>query len=89
MANTLKDQSVIVGIGQTDFSKNSGRSEVQLASECVRAAIQDAGLNPSDIDGMTSFTLDTSDEIEVARNVAGQDGIGISGEQLHRRVFTV
>ena len=35
MTRTLKDQAVIVGIGQTDFSKNSGRSEMQLAAECV------------------------------------------------------
>jgi acetyl-CoA acetyltransferase len=69
MAITLNDQAVIVGIGQTDFSKNSGRSELQLAAECAREAIADAGLAPSQIDGMTSFTLDTSDEIEVARNV--------------------
>jgi len=69
MANTLNDQAVIVGIGQTDFSKNSGRSELQLAAECVREAIADAGLEPAQIDGMTSFTLDTTDEIEVARNV--------------------
>jgi acetyl-CoA acetyltransferase len=72
MASTLKDQAAIVGIGQTDFSKNSGRSELQLAAECVRAAIADADLRPADIDGMTTFTLDTSDEIEVARSV----GIG-------------
>ena len=72
MTRTLKDQTVIVGIGQTDFSKNSGRSEMQLAAECVKAAIADAGLQPSDVDGMTTFTLDTNDEIEVARCV----GIG-------------
>ena len=69
---TLKDEAVIVGIGQTDFSKNSGRSELQLAAECVKAAIQDAGLSPADIDGMTTFTLDTTDEIDVARSL----GIG-------------
>jgi acetyl-CoA acetyltransferase len=69
MPITLRDQAAIVGIGQTDFSKNSGRSELQLAAECVKAAIEDAGLEPSDIDGMTSFTLDSSDEIEVARCV--------------------
>jgi acetyl-CoA acetyltransferase len=67
MPTTLKDEAAIVGIGQTDFSKNSGRSELQLAAECVKAAIEDAGLRPVDIDGMTTFTLDTSDEIEVAR----------------------
>jgi acetyl-CoA acetyltransferase len=69
MAITLNDQAVLVGIGQTDFSKNSGRSELQLAAECVKAAIADAGLEPSQIDGMTSFTLDSTDEIEVARSV--------------------
>ena len=73
MARTLEDQAVIVGIGQTDFSKNSGRSEMQLAAECVKAAIADAGLQPSDVDGMTTFTLDTNDEIEVARCVGVGD----------------
>ena len=73
MGTTLHNEAVIVGIGQTDFTKNSGRSEVQLAAECTKAAIADAGLEPSDIDGMTSFTLDTSDETEVARNVGCGD----------------
>jgi acetyl-CoA acetyltransferase len=72
MPTTLKDEAAIVGIGQTEFSKNSGRSELQLACEAVAAAIEDAGLHPSDVDGMTTFTLDTSEEIEVARAV----GIG-------------
>ena len=72
MPTTLKDEAAIVGIGQTEFSKNSGRSEVQLASEAIAAAIADAGLEPSQIDGLTTFTMDTSDEIEVARAV----GIG-------------
>lgn len=68
----LKDQAAIVGIGQTEYSKNSGRSEVQLSCEAVKAALDDAGLSPGDVDGMTTFTMDTSDEIEVARAV----GIG-------------
>ena len=72
MPTTLKDEAAIVGIGQTEFSKNSGRSEVQLASEAIKAALDDAGLRPSDVDGMTTFTLDSSDEIELARAV----GIG-------------
>ena len=72
MPTTLKDEAVIAGIGQTEFSKNSGRSELQLSAEAVKAALDDAGLKPSDVDGMTTFTLDTSDEIEVARAV----GIG-------------
>jgi acetyl-CoA acetyltransferase len=72
MSVPLRDAAAIVGIGQTEFSKNSGRSELQLACEAVRAALDDAGLAPADVDGMTTFTMDTSDEIEVARAV----GIG-------------
>jgi hypothetical protein len=68
----LSGQTAIAGIGQTEFSKESGRSELQLACEAVKAAIDDAGLKPADIDGLVTFTMDTSDEIEIARNV----GIG-------------
>ncbi len=73
MRTTLKDQAAIVGIGATEFSKNSGRSELQLAAEAVRAALEDCGLRPRDVDGRTTFTLDTSDEIEVARAVGIRD----------------
>jgi acetyl-CoA acetyltransferase len=69
MLTSIKDECAIVGIGQTEISKLSGRSELQLAAECVKAAIEDAGLKPTDIDGMTGFTLDHVDEIEVARAV--------------------
>ncbi len=72
MPTTLKDEAVIVGIGQTKFSKNSGVSELALASECVAKAVADAGLRPADVDGLTSFQLDTNDAIDVARSV----GIG-------------
>jgi 17-hydroxy-3-oxo-4-pregnene-20-carboxyl-CoA lyase len=63
----VKDKAVIVGIGNTTFSKDSGVSELSLAVQAVKAAIDDAGLKPSDIDGMATFTMDTNDEIEVAR----------------------
>jgi len=65
----LKDRTAIAGIGQTEFSKESGRSELQLACEAVKAALDDAGLTPADVDGLVTFTMDTSDETEVARNL--------------------
>ncbi len=65
----LRDRAAIVGIGATEFSKNSGRSELQLAVECIRAALEDAGLTPADVRGLVSFTLDSSDDIEVARTL--------------------
>ena len=32
---SLADKAAIVGIGATDFSKNSGRSELRLAAEAA------------------------------------------------------
>ena len=63
----LSGKAAIVGIGATDFSKNSGRSEPRLAAEAVTAAIADAALTPADVDGLVSFTMDTNTEIAVAR----------------------
>ncbi|MER6139413.1 lipid-transfer protein [Streptomyces sparsogenes] len=66
-ADTLGGRAAIVGIGATEFSKDSGRSELKLAAEAVRAALDDAGLTPADVDGMVTFTMDTSPEITVAQ----------------------
>ena len=63
------NQACIVGIGQTEFSKASGRSEQQLAAEAVLAACQDAGVDPHEIDGMTTFNIDNSDEVDVMRSL--------------------
>lgn len=65
----LSRQAAIVGIGATEFSKMSGRSELQLSVEAVRAALADAGLTVADVDGLTTFTMDTSSEIAVAREL--------------------
>jgi acetyl-CoA acetyltransferase len=62
-------ETAIVGIGQTEFSKASGRSELQLAAEASKAALDDAGLKPSDIDGMVTFTLDSNDELALMRSL--------------------
>lgn len=42
--DALGGRAAIVGIGATEFSKDSGRSELRLAVEAVRAALDDAGL---------------------------------------------
>ncbi len=61
--------AAIVGIGATEFSKDSGRGELRLAVEAVRSALADAGLQPSDVDGLVTFTMDSSSEIAVAREI--------------------
>ncbi|MFJ9039885.1 lipid-transfer protein [Streptomyces sp. NPDC102406] len=63
----LGGKAAIVGIGATEFSKDSGRSELKLAVEAVHAALDDAGLSPADVDGLVTFTMDTSPEITVAQ----------------------
>ena len=72
MTAGLSRRAAICGIGQTEFSKESGRTELQLACECVKAALDDAGLSPADVDGLVTFTMDTTEEIDVVRNL----GIG-------------
>src|ERR1700739_1445914 len=63
----MLNRTAIAGIGQTEFSKNSGRSELQLALEASKAALDDAGLTPADIDGTATFSLDTNDEADLVR----------------------
>lgn len=65
----LRDRTAIAGIGATDFSKDSGRSELMLAVQAVQAACDDAGIPPTEIDGLVTFTMDTNPEIDVARQL--------------------
>ena len=66
---SLAGRAAIAGIGATEFSKDSGRSELRLAAEAVRAAIADAELTPQDVDGLVTFAMDNNTEIAVAREV--------------------
>jgi acetyl-CoA acetyltransferase len=63
----MRGAAAVTGIGQTEFSKKSGRSELQLAAEASLTAIADAGLEVKDIDGMVTFTIDPTDDVELMR----------------------
>jgi len=67
MTSGLRGRAAIAGIGATEFSRDAGRSELQLAAEAVRAALADAGLMPADVSGLVTYTLDLSNELELAR----------------------
>jgi acetyl-CoA acetyltransferase len=73
MPVSLKNEAAIAGIGTTEFSKHSGVSELSLAAQCIKAACDDAGLAPGAIDGLVTYTMDSTDEIEVARAVGAGD----------------
>jgi len=77
---SLRGAAAIAGIGATEFSKESGRSELQLSVEAVLAALGDAGLRPADVDGLVTFTMDSSSEIAVARE------LGVPGLRFFSRV---
>jgi acetyl-CoA acetyltransferase len=65
--SAFRDKVAIVGIGTTEFSKNSGRSDLRLALEAIRAAVDDAGLSIDDIDGIVKYSYDlTGDPTNVA-----------------------
>jgi acetyl-CoA acetyltransferase len=66
-------RTAIAGVGQTEFSKNSGRSEMRLAVEAISAALADAGLRPSDVDGYCAFTMENNPAIEINRYLGGGD----------------
>ncbi|MFP1153607.1 lipid-transfer protein [Mycobacterium sherrisii] len=67
MTRSFSGQAAIVGIGATEFSKNSGRSEWRLACESVLAALEDAQIGVEEVDGFALFTMETNPEIAVAR----------------------
>ncbi len=72
-ASDLRDRTAIAGIGATEFSKDSGRSELRLAVEAVSSALADAGLEPSDVDGYVTFSMDNNPAIEINRYLGGGD----------------
>jgi acetyl-CoA acetyltransferase len=69
MPTTIKDRTAIVGIGQTAFGKGLEDSELSLACQAISMAIDDAGLKPSDVDGLVMFSMENGREVEIARNV--------------------
>src|SRR5262245_56513325 len=73
MATLIKDRTAIVGIGQTAFGKGLPDSELSLACQAISMAIDDAGLKPSDVDGLSMFSMEDGREVEVARNVGVGD----------------
>ena len=65
----LSGAAAIVGIGATEFSRQAGRTELQLACESITAALADCGLTAADVNGLVSYTVDPVDETELVRSV--------------------
>ena len=83
MSSPHFDECAIVGIGSTDFSRSSGRSELTLAMQASLKAIADAGLTVGDIDGLIKCDMDLVLSNAVAHGLGlqnlsywGETGVG-------------
>ncbi len=63
----------IAGIGETEYSRASGRSETHLALDAIQHALDDAGIDRSEVDGLMRWSVDTSSEEEIASNLGVRD----------------
>ena len=67
---TIRNKAAIAGVGQTEFSKDSGRSTLHMALEAILEALQDAGLRPEDVDGVVKMGAnDDIFEIDLLRSL--------------------
>lgn len=70
---TLKDAAAIVGIAETPFSKHLEPDERTLAGRVIVEACRDAGIDPSEIDGMASYTMESTEEVDIAKDIGAGD----------------
>jgi acetyl-CoA acetyltransferase len=71
----LRDKYAIVGVGETTYTRGSGKTTRALGTWAVCNAIQDAGLMPAEIDGMLSYQ---SGDSTFAPFIAGDLGIRLN-----------
>jgi acetyl-CoA acetyltransferase len=69
----LKEAVAITGVGDTAYSRASGKSVVRLQLEASLAAIEDAGLEPKDIDGIIAYSIGTVVAEDLITNLGIED----------------
>ena len=50
----------VAGVGETEYSRDSGRSELRLALAASLKALDDAGIDPSEVDGIMRYSVDST-----------------------------
>jgi acetyl-CoA acetyltransferase len=69
----MRRKAAIVGIGQTEFYKASGRTEWELALEAIQAALADAGIDARSVDGLVRYSYDNITPAMVVRSFGMPD----------------
>ena len=77
----LRDKYAIVGVGETTYTRGSGKTTRAMGTWAVRNAMLDAGLKASDIDGMLSYSGNDSTPSPF---LAGDLGISEITVKVHR-----
>jgi len=65
----IRDRVAIVGIGHLPFAKDIGRPISDTAVEAIQLALDDAGLEAEDVDGMCMFEMERTHEVSIARRL--------------------
>jgi acetyl-CoA acetyltransferase len=74
--------AAIVGIGQTEFAKQLGITEAEVACRAIAAALDDAGLAPRDVDGLCLYDIESNGVAEVA-TMLGMARVGFFSTHCH------
>ncbi|MDQ1506816.1 MAG: hypothetical protein QOD57_4543 [Actinomycetota bacterium] len=61
MNGRFEDSVTVTGLGQSAVGRRLGRAGLDLTVEAALAALADAGLTPSDIDGIATFPGESND----------------------------
>src|SRR5690606_30929314 len=65
----------VAGIGCTPYTRNSGRTTQAMAVEAVRRAVADAGLRPSDVDGLACYGINDTTTTRPVAYAAGVEDL--------------
>jgi acetyl-CoA acetyltransferase len=68
---SLRDQAAIAGVGWAGYSKDSGVSTLTLALRAIRAALDDAGLDLTAVDGVATHGVGDSTPATVVAAALG------------------
>jgi acetyl-CoA acetyltransferase/uncharacterized OB-fold protein len=78
-SSRFEDKVVVSGLGISQVGRRLGREPLTLTLEACRAAIEDAGLTPADIDGLSTYPG------AGAGGAISEGGVGVLEEALQIR----